>query len=157
MLLRKVFLVLVVSALPTLAATPGLAGNKTACSANDACTVLRAGHVRGRIPVACISIPFIKKGYGQVAMFVMRDFNPNVSPEEIQEQLTHALFKDSKVTGAVDDFCRKPAKFAGGLWVVFCDDYGVGWITGKSLAYALRVGHPPGNRRVRIGTRVVGR
>lgn len=122
MLRQMVFTALAVSAISALSATSGLAGNKGACPTKDPCTVFRAGHVRGRLSIACVSIPFAKRGYGQIAMFVMRDFNPNVSPSEIQEQLKRALFKDSKVTGPLDDFCRNPNKFAEGNWVVFTSE-----------------------------------
>ena len=134
---------------------PAQAGHR-GCG-EDACDVLHRGHVRGRLPIACVSIPFIKEGYGKVAMFVLRDFNPHGSKAEILRQLNdddNVVYRDSKVTGPIDDFCRGRQKFAGGNWVVICDEYRLGAITDYPLAYAIRNGRPPGNRRVRVGTHV---
>jgi|GEM_PF-2739531 len=155
-MLRSIFrLSIVASALATLAAVhPVQAGERSHC-AGEACKILHQGHVRGRIPVACVSIPFVMQEYGKVAMFAMRDFNPNDTPEGKREQLANALFHDSKITGPVDDFCQKRSKFAGVFWVVYCDEkHGMGWATGEWLQYAIRHGHPPDDRRVHIGTHV---
>ncbi len=148
-MIRLIFVMMVV----LLASVPAMAAGR-ACVNSDACNVLRSGHTRGRTPVACVSIPFVKAGYGQVAMFILREFNPRDTPQGIQEQLSHALFKDSKITGPRDDFCRHPAKFAGAKWVVICDEKGIGWITGASLVQAVRTGKPPGGKRVLVGTHV---
>ena len=120
----------------------------------DACKTLHRGHPRGRIPIACVHIPFVKRSYGQVALFVLRDFHVPGSPEDLQAQLARAVWKDSKVTGPVDDFCRNPKFFAPGTAIVLCDEHSFGWIAGDSLRYAIRTGWPPGKRRVHIGTGV---
>jgi len=148
-MLRKFFTLLIIYAFMGV----GLAQSASAhCDDKGACNVLRRGHVRGRLPIACISIPYVKHRYGQVAMFVLDHFDPDASPEERQAILAGALFHDSKVTGPVDNFCRNRRYFEGAHWVVLCDEHHMGWITGESLRYAIRYGHPPQNTRVHIGS-----
>lgn len=154
--MRMIFTFLAACAFVALAAaSPARAGT---VSCVGPCAVLHAGHVRGRIPVACVSIPFVKEGYGEVAMFIMRDFDPTGRTESVADQLTDPRLlvhrPDSKVTGPVDDFCRNPKFFAGARWVVLCDEHHLGWIRGSSLQYAIRYGRPPKNRRVSIGSHV---
>ncbi len=155
--MRQIFTALFVCTLAVLAVIlPAQAGSKREC-VGEACKVLHQGHVRGRLPLACISIPYIKEKYGHVAIFVLRAFDldkANESDEGFQRQLDGALHYDSKVTGRVDDFCLNAGFFRGGNWVILCDEHHWGAIAGEPLQYALMHGQPPGNKRVRIGTHV---
>lgn len=132
------------------------AGQNPACS-SPTCNILHSGHARGRIPVACVPIPYVKEGYGPVTMYVLRKFNPadtGTSAELQQQLLDNPIFVDSKVTGPVDNFCRNPKYFTDATWVVICDGKHWGAIMGGALAYAIRNERAWHNLPVLVGLEV---
>ena len=125
------------------------------CQEKSACDLVKAGHERGRLPIACASFPFDMRYDGKVALFAVRHYSPNAPIEVRRAQLSdpsNVVFSDSKIASASDDFCRNPAKFVGARWVVLCDEHnGMGWMNDPEYSYTLRHGHPPGGERIRIG------
>lgn len=163
--MRLFFMALIASALMALS-VPAQAGSRVhghgRCTSSDACKLLHSARPRGRIPVACVHIPFIKiraPVYGPVNLYVLRDFHEPRSAEDLQQQLRPVekggsmVWEDSKVTGPADDFCRNAKFFARGTAIVLCDEHSSGWIVGNDLRYAIRTGWPPRKRRVEIGKR----
>ncbi len=142
------------SGIALASATPSFAYEGGDCTTSHACHVLSAGRERGRTPTWCISIPFEKKGSGEIAMFVLRHFDPD-RIQDLDAQIAepgNLIFADSKITGPNDDFCRGPTYLAGAGAVVLCDKkFGSGWIMGESLQYAIKHGRPPNDQPVHVG------
>jgi len=152
-MLLKIFKSVAVGAVLALMTPQKLmAEDATSCTSGVACQVLHAGHERGRIPVSCVSIPFEKKGTGQIAMFVLRHYSPDQTLNDQIAEPGNLIFQDSKITGPQDNFCRNAKKFVGAGVVVLCDkENGNGWIKGEALALTIQNGRPPQNGRIHVG------
>lgn len=156
-MLRKIFYVLTACAALSYASSvhAGVVHKSAQCLDNaDACTVLHRGKVRGRspLPKRYVCIPYVKKGYGEIALFVLKKFDPAKPVQPQLDEPGNATFKDSKITGPVDDFCRNLSKFVHGHFVVLCDEWnGSGYIGWGTFSETLRKGRPPRGIRVEVG------